>query len=254
MHSTWAGRLAAGIADDCSLRGFFLPIVEGDQGSKPRAQLAAQCARTITPFPVSADRAGKIHARRAAQAQHILQRDNRNVSDRSQHRPDHDPIDLGIVVEVELSARKVVFFANIFGSASTVASPGTRPPPHRRVIVVAAGVGDQVLTVIVRTKRRTLNSGTIPRCVKYMVPRRNPNAPLSFATLPGLEKQRQTNAPTENNPCHSSSSHRSPDRHGPRCAIQGDHRNEKSFYGVANRTDGCIMVRFPRSKRKFRIK
>jgi hypothetical protein len=30
-------------------------------------------------------------------SQHILHRDNRNISDRSQHRPDHDPVDLGIV-------------------------------------------------------------------------------------------------------------------------------------------------------------
>ena len=65
-------------------------------------------------------------------------------------------------MEVELSARKVVFFANIFGSASTVASPGTRSPPHRRVIVVAAGVGNQVLTVIVRTKRRDPELGDNP--------------------------------------------------------------------------------------------
>src|SRR5712692_990772 len=44
----------------------LLPIVQRDQASKSRAQLAAQCTRTIAPFPVSADRAGEIHACHAA--------------------------------------------------------------------------------------------------------------------------------------------------------------------------------------------
>ena len=34
----------------------------------------------------------------------------------------------------------------------------------------------------------------------------------------------------------------------------GSAPDEKSFYGVANRPDGCIMVPFSRSKRKFRFK
>jgi len=29
--------------------------------------------------------------------------------------------------------------------------------------------------------------------------------------------------------------------------------DEKSFYGAANKRDGCTMVSFSRSKRKFRI-
>ena len=137
----------------------LLPIIEGDQGSKSRAQLAAQCARTITPFPVSADRAGKIHPRCAAQPQHILQRDNRNVSDRRQHRPDHDPVDLGIIMEVEICTREVMFFADIVESARAVAGARTRPPAQRRVIVMSTGVGDQVTTVVMRTKRWTLRIG-----------------------------------------------------------------------------------------------
>src|SRR6266852_6925346 len=137
----------------------FLPIVKRDQGSKSRTQVGAQCARTIAPFPVSADGTGKIHARRTAQAQHILQRDNRNVSARRQHRPDHDPVDLGIFMEVEIGAREVVLLADILRSTRTVVSARTRPPTHRRVIVVAAGVSDQVATVIMRTKRWTLRIG-----------------------------------------------------------------------------------------------
>src|SRR5664280_3666055 len=34
----------------------------------------------------------------------------------------------------------------------------------------------------------------------------------------------------------------------------GSAPDEKSFYGVANRPDGCIIVPFSRSKRKFRIR
>src|SRR5450631_2028784 len=136
-----------------------LAIVKGDQCSKSRAELAAQRARTITPFPVSAYRAGKIHARRAAQAQHILQRNNRNVSDRRQHRPDHSPVNLGIVMEVEIRASEVAFFPDILQSACAVAGAGTRPPTHSRVIVVPAGVGDDVAIVIMRTKRRALRIG-----------------------------------------------------------------------------------------------
>src|ERR1700737_2753753 len=139
-----------------SLSRILLAIIKGDQGSKSPAQLAAQCARTITPFPVSGDRAGKIHARVAAEAQHILQRNNRNVSDRCQHRPDHDPVDLGIVTEVEIGASEVALFADIVRSACAVASARTRPPTDRRVIVVPTGVGDQVATVIMRTKRWNL--------------------------------------------------------------------------------------------------
>src|SRR5208283_5640034 len=65
--------------DSILLLGTVLPIVQRDEGSESGAQLASQCARTIPPFPVSADRAGKIHARRIAQSQHILQWHNRNI-------------------------------------------------------------------------------------------------------------------------------------------------------------------------------
>src|ERR1039457_2123399 len=76
------GGLSMDSPTDDSPTVILLPIVQGDQGSKSRAQFAAQGARAITAFPVSADRAGKIHTRRAAQAEHTRQRDNRNVSDR----------------------------------------------------------------------------------------------------------------------------------------------------------------------------
>jgi hypothetical protein len=33
----------------------------------------------------------------------------------------------------------------------------------------------------------------------------------------------------------------------------GSAPDEKSFYGVANKRDGCTMVSFSRSKRKFRF-
>src|SRR5208282_407231 len=57
----------------------FLSIVERDQRSKSITQLGVQRSRTITPLPVSTDFSGKIHARFAAQAEHILQRNNRHI-------------------------------------------------------------------------------------------------------------------------------------------------------------------------------
>ena len=117
-----------------------------------------QGASTIAPFPVSTERAGKIHARLGAQAQYILQRYDGHVGDRCQHRTDHDPVDFRIVAEVEvkIGAGEVVFFADILRSANAVASARARPPAYGRVVVVHAGVGNQFAIVIMRTKRWTL--------------------------------------------------------------------------------------------------
>src|ERR1019366_1937787 len=56
-----------------------LPIVERGQRAQSRAQVFAQRARAIAPFPVAANAAGKIHAGFGAEAQHILQRNDGDV-------------------------------------------------------------------------------------------------------------------------------------------------------------------------------
>src|ERR1700677_1002595 len=134
-------------------RQFSLPIVQRDQRSQPRAQLAAQSTRPIPPFPVSADLARKIHARVAPQPEHILQRDDSHICHRRQHRAEHDPVDLGIIMKVKIGARKFVLLQNIFSCARAVARARTPPPAEGSVIVVAAGVGSEIATVIMRTKR-----------------------------------------------------------------------------------------------------
>src|SRR5260370_8020069 len=60
---------------------------------------------------------------------------------------------------VEIWKREGMFVAHIVESARAVAGARTRPPAQRRVIVMSTGVGDQVATVVMRTKRWTLRIG-----------------------------------------------------------------------------------------------
>ena len=49
-----------------------LTIIQSRQGTQTRTHFPGQRARTISPFPVMADAARKVHARLGAKAQDIL--------------------------------------------------------------------------------------------------------------------------------------------------------------------------------------
>src|SRR5450432_716385 len=70
-----------GLSINNSYRRLFLAIVKLDHGSQSLAQIASQRPGTTTPLPVAADGAGEIHASRAAEAEHILERNDGNVGD-----------------------------------------------------------------------------------------------------------------------------------------------------------------------------
>src|SRR4029077_9542947 len=57
-----------------------------------------------------------------------------------------------LVLKAQVCSSEFVLFANVFGGAGAFSDPRTRPPSHRGVIVVSAGVGDEFANIVVRAK------------------------------------------------------------------------------------------------------
>src|SRR5262249_27757159 len=107
-----------------------------------------------TPLPIAAEAPGKVHSRRCAEAENVLHWNERRVGDRGVKGPDEHPVDLelGIIeIETEVLRGELVLAAKVVGAARRV-SDARSPPADHRVVVVSAGVSDDLARIIVRAE------------------------------------------------------------------------------------------------------
>src|SRR5690606_923892 len=107
---------------------------EGSQAMRP---FSGERVLANTPPPVAARRARDVHARLAAQLQHILQRDHRYARHRHEREPDQIPN--GVVAVGPQVTESVV---PLVGRA-------TSEPAEGSVVVMRSGVDDRVRLVVV---------------------------------------------------------------------------------------------------------
>ena len=107
------------------------PVRHFGEVGKLGNQLSRKLPWRKAPLPIPAMQAGCIHASLAAQAQHILQRDQRELRWRGLRRSDERPMN-PIVAAAQIGLCVAPF-------AICSSSP---EPAHRRVIIVSSGIND----------------------------------------------------------------------------------------------------------------
>src|SRR5262245_35378516 len=106
----------------------------------------------VAPTPVAAFAGWHVHPGLAAQAQHILQRNDRGVGDRAERQPDEIPVDL-TTVRAQILQGQVALTRHFVVAARAQAGAFAGEPADGGVVVVRAGVDDAVLDVVVRLVR-----------------------------------------------------------------------------------------------------
>src|SRR5215813_1745649 len=111
-----------------------------------------QLIGSVAPTPVAAFSGRHVHPGPAAQAQHVLQRNDRGVGDRAERQPDEIPVDLA-AVRAQILQGQVALTRHFVVAARAQAGAFAGEPADGGVVVVSAGVDDAVLDVVIRLVR-----------------------------------------------------------------------------------------------------
>src|SRR5499426_4177938 len=111
-----------------------------------------QLIGSVAPAPVAAFAGRHVHPGLAAQAQHVLQRNDRGVGDRAERQPDEIPVDL-MAFSAKILQGQVALTRHFVVAARAQAGALAGEPADGGVVVVRAGVDDAVLDVVVRLVR-----------------------------------------------------------------------------------------------------
>src|SRR5262245_45613717 len=107
-----------------------------------------QLIDSVAPAPVAAFAGRHVHPGLAAQAQQVLQRNDRGVGDRAERQPDEIPVDL-MAVSAQILQGQVALTGHFVVAARAQAGAFAGEPADGGVVIVRAGVDDAVLDVVI---------------------------------------------------------------------------------------------------------